>query len=103
MRLFRTRRRSLVLLSTRAAPAGGLSPRRRLARRRFRFIRTGAVLAIVGVLRLARVTRSRWRISMGFCGVLLEILGHTACPGAARGPADLLGLVIVIVAVLKSD
>jgi hypothetical protein len=91
------------VLSTRA-PATGLSPGgRRARRRRFRFMRTGTLLAIIGVLRLARITRSRWRISMALCGVLLEVLGHTVCTGAARGAADLLGLVVVTVAVLKSD
>jgi hypothetical protein len=100
MRLFRTRRRNLVLLSTRAVPVAAGA---RLARRRrFRFMRTGALLAIIGVLRLARTARSRWRISLVLCGVLLEILGHTVCTGVTRGAADLLGLVFVTFAVLKS-
>jgi hypothetical protein len=66
-------------------------------------MRTGALLAIIGVLRLARIMRSRWRISLGLGGVLLEVLGHTVCTGPTRGAADLLGLVVVLVAVLKSD
>jgi hypothetical protein len=43
-------------------------------------MRIGVLLAIIGVLRLARITRSRWRISLGLCGVLLEVLGHTVAP-----------------------
>jgi hypothetical protein len=74
-----------------------------MRRRRFRFMRTGALLTIVGVIRLAQTMRSRWRISLGLGGVLLEILGHTVCTGAARGAADLLGLVVIIVAALKSE
>jgi hypothetical protein len=65
-------------------------------------MRTGAMLTIIGVLRLARTARSRWRISLVLCGVLLEVLGHTVCTGVTRGAADLLGLVVVTVAMLKS-
>jgi hypothetical protein len=53
-------------------------------------------------VRLARAARSHWRISLGLGGLLLEILGHSALAGPARGAADLLGLVLVLVAVLKS-
>jgi hypothetical protein len=103
MRLRRSRRRNLILLSTRAAPASGMQPAGRLGRRRFRFVRTGLLLTVVGVIRLARAARIRWRLSLGLCGVLLEVLGHSVLAGPARGAADLLGLVVVAVAVLKSD
>ena len=102
MRLRRSRHRPLTLLSTRPAP--GAQPGARLARRRrFRLARTGALLAVVGVLRLARTARARWRISLACCGVLLEVLGHSVLAGPARGAADLLGLVVIMVAVLKSE
>jgi hypothetical protein len=102
MRLRRSRRRTLTLLSTRPVP--GVQPGARIARRRrFRFARTGALLAAVGALRLARMARARWRISLSCCGVLLEVLGHSVLAGPARGAADLLGLVLVTVAVLKSE
>ena len=104
MRLRRSRRRNLTVLSTRGAPASGIRPAARLARRRrFRFVRTGLLLAVVGVIRLARTARIRWRISLGLGGVLLEVLGHSVLAGPARGAADLLGLVVVAVAVLKSE
>jgi membrane-bound ClpP family serine protease len=75
----------------------------RLARRRrFRFMRTGALLLVVGVMRLSQIGRSRWRISLGLCGVLLEVLGHLVFTGQARGVADLLGLAVVLFAWLKS-
>jgi len=103
MRLRRSRRRNLILLSTRPVPASGVQQTARLARRRrFRFMRTGALLTVIGLMRLVRVARVRWRISLGLCGVLLEVLGHSAFSGPARGAADLLGLVVVTVAVLKS-
>ena len=104
MRLRRSHRLPLTLLSTRPVPAPGVQPPAGLVRRRrFRFARTGALLAVVGVLRLARTARARWRISLTCCGVLLEVLGHSVLTGPARGAADLLGLVVVIVAVLKSE
>ncbi len=65
-------------------------------------MRTGALLTVIGVMRLARTARARWRISLAFCGVLLEVLGHSVLTGPVRGAADLLGLVVVTVAVLKS-
>lgn len=103
MRLRRSRRRNLILLSTRPVPASAVQPSARLARRRrFRFMRTGALLTVIGLMRLVRMARVRWRISLGLCGVLLEVLGHSVLDGPARGAADLLGLVIVTVAVLRS-
>ena len=90
MRLRRSHRRNVILLSTRAESG----PRRRgsPAGRRFRFVRTGALLTVIGVLRLARMARTRWRISLGLCGVLLEVLGHSVFTGPAGGAAGLLGL-----------
>src|SRR6266699_3580526 len=87
-------------------PSSSLEPvmrLRRSRRRRFRFMRTGALLTVIGLMRLVRVARVRWRISLGLCGVLLEVLGHSVFSGPARGAADLLGLVVVTVAVLKSE
>jgi hypothetical protein len=104
MRLRRSRRRNLILLSTRPVPASGVQQTARLARRRrrFRFMRTGALLTVIGLMRLVQMARVRWRISLGLCGVLLEVLGHSVFSGPARGAADLLGLVVLTVAVLKS-
>jgi hypothetical protein len=96
-------RRPLVLLSTRAVPP--VVPRtaiRRARRRRFRLVRTGLLLAVLGGVRLARAARWHWRISLGLGGLLLEILGHSVLAGPVRGAADLLGLVLVLTAVLKS-
>jgi hypothetical protein len=96
-------RRPLVLLSTRAVPP--VVPRtaiRRARRRRFRLVRTGLLLAVLGGVRLARAARWHWRISLGLGGLLLEILGHSVLAGPVRGAADLLGLILVLTAVLKS-
>jgi hypothetical protein len=103
MRFRRSCRRPLVLLSTRAVPP--IAPRpgiRRPRHRRFRLVRTGLLLAVLGSVRLARAARWHWRISLGLGGLLLEILAHSVLAGPVRGAADLLGLVLVLTAVLKS-
>ena len=103
-RLHRSRRRNLILLSTRAVPSAGVRDTARPARRRrLRLIRTGALFTVIGVMRLAQIARSHWRVSLGLCGVLLEVLGHSVLAGPARGAADLLGLTVVLFAVLKSE
>jgi hypothetical protein len=71
-------------------------------RRRFRLARTGVLLAVIGTARLAQAARAHWRVSLALCGLLLEIAGHSSLAGPARGAADLLGLVLVLTAVLKS-
>jgi hypothetical protein len=103
MRLRRSGRRNLILLSTRPIVSSGVRPAARLARRRrFRFIRTGVLLAVIGVMRLAQITRSYWRTSLGLSGVLLEVLGHSVFTGPAMGAVGLLGLAAILVALLKS-
>jgi hypothetical protein len=100
MRCRRPRRRNLIVLSTRAvAPPGPRRPVRPARRRRFRAARTGFLLAVIGAARLAR---SHWRVTLALCGLLLEIAGHSVLAGPARGAADLLGLMLVLTAVLKS-
>ena len=103
MRLRRSRRRNLILLSTRPIVSSGVRPTARLARRRrFRFIRTSALLTVIGVMRLTQITRSYWRTSLGLSGVLLEVLRHFLFTGPARGAVGLLGLAAILVALLKS-
>ncbi len=65
-------------------------------------MRTGALLTVIGVMRLAQIARSHWRISLGLSGVLLEVLGHSLFTGPAMGAAGLLGLAAILVALLKS-
>ncbi len=104
MRFRRSRRRNLIVLSTRAVPPPGpRRPARAVRRRRFRVARTGLLLAVVGAARLAQAARAHWRISLALCGLLLEIAGHCVLPVLARAAADLLGLLIVLTAALKSD
>ena len=103
MRLRRSRRGNLVLLSTRPVPPPDLRRSARFARRRrFRLVRIGALLMVIGIMRLAGLARSRWRISVGISGALLEVLGHVAFTGQAMAAADLLGLVVLLFAGLKN-
>ena len=102
MRL-RSRRRNLIVLSTHAVPYSKLGvrePARLVGRRRFRFMRTGALLTVIGIMRLAQMMRSGWRTSLGLSGVLLEVFGQTVFTGEARGPADLIGLVLILFTLL---
>jgi hypothetical protein len=110
MRL-RPRRRNLVVWSSTAAPAGRSraaphragAPRRRAARpprlRRIRWwLRTGALLTVVGVLRLARTARVRWEPVSLLAGVLIAVTGF-ALP--AGGGLFVLGALVLIVTLLK--
>ncbi len=66
-------------------------------------MRTGALLTVIGIIRLAQAARHRWRLSLSLAGVLLEFLGHLVLTGPAHGAADLLGLAIILIALLKSE
>ena len=101
MRL-RPRRRNLVVWSSSATSAGTSSGARRMrpsrARRMRWWLRTGALLMVIGVLRLGRTARSRWEpLSLGL-GVLLTAIGFLL-PAVAG--AYLLGLLVLCVALLK--
>jgi hypothetical protein len=74
----------------------------RHGRRRFRLARAGFVLAIIGVVRLARAARSHWRVSLALGGLLLEITGHSVFTGQVRSAVDLLGLFLILTAALRS-
>ena len=72
--------------------------RRRVLRRR---IRTGALIAIVGLVRLARVVRARPGLAFLLAGALLSVAGNVLPSGAVfiagmlvflRGAAVLLGV-----------
>jgi hypothetical protein len=104
MRFPRSRHRNRVLLSTRpvshVVPWSGIPPV--CHGRRSRFVRTAFLLAVIGAVRLARTARSHWRVSLGLGGLLLEIAGHSVLTGPVRSAVDLLGLVLVLTAALKS-
>jgi hypothetical protein len=94
----RPRRRNLVVWSSSAVPGGSWAwqPSRP---RRFRWwLRTSALLAVIGVMRLARATRVRWEpLALGV-GAALAVIGFMF---PAAFVAFLLGLLILVVTLLK--
>jgi hypothetical protein len=100
MRL-RPHRRNLVVWSQSAAPAdryGGLRLTR--TRRIPRWIRTGALLTVIGLVGLARGVRARWRPLLP--GVVLTAAGLIM----RNGPASVIllpGMLLLIYALLLPD
>jgi hypothetical protein len=100
MRL-RARRRTLVLRSSSAVPAGrdrgrgGVRPRR--ATRIRWWLRIGALLTVLGVLWLARTARARWEPAGLAAGALLTVIGFLL-PAVAVFYAGLLVLIVTLVA-----
>jgi hypothetical protein len=91
--------------SSTAAPAGRsrAGPRRSVARparlTRIRWwLRTGALLTILGALRLARTARVRWEPVCLLAGFLIAVTGF-ALP--AGGAIFMLGVLVLIVTLLK--
>ena len=98
MRL-RPRRGNVVVWSSSAAPRGsGAWPRRPARPRRIRrFLRIGALLAVIGVRWLAHGTRARWEpVSLGV-GAALAVIGYVL---PAAFVAFLIGLVVMVVALI---
>jgi hypothetical protein len=93
----RSHRRSLVIWT----PPGGRTDgygvpafTRRAGPRPIRWwLRTAAQLAVIGITRLARTMRARWRSMFLVAGALLVIVGVTLSSAAAFVP----GLVVLLV------
>jgi hypothetical protein len=103
----RWHRKNLVVRSSSAGPSGwpgvtGRRPTRRIRRRELRRrIRTGALVAAIGLIRLARIARARPGLAFLVAGALLLVAGNIMPNGAAfiagmmiflRGAAVLLGV-----------
>jgi hypothetical protein len=97
MRL-RPRRGNLVVWSS--SGVSGRSWAWRPARpRRIRWLlRTGSLLALIGVVRLARTMRARWEPVSLIAGGALMVIGF-AVPAASL--AFLLGMMILVIALLR--
>ena len=98
----RWHRKNLVVWSSSAGPADrpGVTVRRPRRRMRWR-IRTGALIAVIGLVRLARVVHARPGLAFLLAGVLLSVAGNMLPSGAVfiagmlvllRGAAVLLGV-----------
>ena len=94
----RSHRRNLVEWSEAAAPAGKSGDQRitRFGRIRW-WLRTGALLTFIGVMRLARIMRVRWRAAFLLSGALLIVIG-VVLPSLA---AFLFGPLVVLLAMPK--
>jgi hypothetical protein len=97
----RPRRRNLVVWRQSAGPAGRhadpRSARPTRARRIRRLIRTGALLAITGLMPLARGVQARWRFLLP--GTVLTVVG-VVLRGSAASIVLLPGLVLLLSAPL---
>jgi hypothetical protein len=98
MRL-RPRRGNLVIWSSSGGPDGGSWAWRPARPRRIRWwLRTGTLLALMGVVRLARTARIRWEPVFLGVGVTLVVIGF-ALPAAWL--AFPFGLLVLLVTLLK--
>lgn len=99
MRL-RSRRRNLVVWSSSVSQADtrGVPRPTRLVRtgRIRRRVRTGALLAVIGLVHLARAVRIRWRLTLVLAGAALTVAGIVL----PSGVIIIAGLVVFLVPLL---
>lgn len=97
----RPRRRSVVAWNPPVAASGrygALSFARVKRPGRIRWwLRTGALLSVIGIRRLARTTRTRWRPMFLATGALLVIIGVELSSASVFVP----GLLVALFALLK--
>jgi len=97
MRL-RPRRGNLVVWSSSRAPGGSWAWRPARPRRIRWWLRTGTLLALIGVVRLARTVRARWEPVSLVVGGLLMVIGF-ALPAASA--AFVLGMLVLVITLLR--
>ena len=97
MRL-RPRRRNIVVWSRLPGPGGSWAWRPASSRRIRWWLRTSALLAVIGVMRLARATRIRWEPVFLGAGAALTVIGFEL---PAASVTFLLGLLIMVVTLVK--
>ena len=95
----RPRRGNLVILSSSGSPDGGSWAWRPARPRRIRpFLRTGMLLALIGLMRLARATRTRSEPVSLVAGATLTVIGFEL---PAASVAFLLGILVLVFTLLK--
>jgi hypothetical protein len=96
----RSHRRSLMVWSPPGGPAdryGALAFTRRTRPRPIRWwLRTGALLTVIGITRIARAMRARWRSVFTVTGGLLLVVGFMLSNGGA-----FVGGLLVLLALLR--
>jgi hypothetical protein len=99
----RSRRRNLVVWNTSPGAADrydapGFTPITRPKRIRW-WLRTGALLSVLGIRQLARMVRCRWRSIFIATGALLMVVGFEL----SSAPVFVPGLLVLLFALLRSD
>jgi hypothetical protein len=61
------------------------------------WLRTGALLSVLGIRRLARIVRSRWRLMFVVAGALLTVIGFELSSASLLVP----GLLVLLFVLLK--
>jgi hypothetical protein len=99
----RSRRRNVIIMSTRAPihRSRGQDPRRLARRRRLRGVRIGALLTVLAVTGLARAARPRWRLITGLTGFVIEVVGFNLFSGGMRDASSLVGMTLLLFAMMK--
>jgi hypothetical protein len=96
----RWHRQNLVMCKSPARPVGRYAAPRftRLARRRRirRWIRTGAQLAVIGLMRLARAVRTRRGARLLLTGAALSVAGMMLPYGPAGGVTFIVGILVFL-------
>jgi hypothetical protein len=96
MRL-RSHRRNLVVWSP-SVPADNFGTPRPARLRWIRWwLRTGALLTVIGAIRLVRTVRARWRPVLVVTGTLLMVVGIVLPSGMTLVP----GMLVLLFALLK--
>jgi uncharacterized membrane protein YdcZ (DUF606 family) len=89
-------RRGIVIWSSSGIP-GRSRPGRPARLRRIRWwVRTGTLLALIGVVRLARVARTRWEPVFLGAGATLMIIGFELPAAFVAFPVGMLVLVVTL-------
>jgi hypothetical protein len=91
----------VVIMSTRAVPIDRRPFGRLARRRRFRLVRTGALLGVIAVIRLAEAMRPRWRLIAGVAGFLIEVVGFNVFSGGLQDASSVLGMALLLFALMK--
>jgi uncharacterized membrane protein YdcZ (DUF606 family) len=97
MRL-RPPRGNLVVWSSSDVPGRSWAWRPARPRRIRWWLRTGALLAVIGVVRLARATRARWEPVFLGVGALLTVIGFVL---PAAYVAFVVGMLVLLITLLR--
>jgi hypothetical protein len=96
----RPRRQNVVIWSSSGVPDTGSWAWRPARPRRIRWwLRTGTMLALIGLVRLARTTRTRWEPVSLVAGAALMVIGFEL---PAASVAFLLGIGVLVVTLLRA-